>query len=124
MCEIQLKKDLASYRVAIVDRRARVISPFFATLLHALTLPRDRVPVLPPTPPISDQSDLSRDDVQVLEQIVAEWDTHGPGAQNFREIIGLALRRLQWELDSGGKDEVIEDLQREIEYRQWCARTG
>ena len=62
--------------------------------------------------------------MQVLEQMVAEWDAQGRGAQNLREIIGLALRRLQWELDSGAKDEVIEDLQREIEYRQWCARTG
>jgi hypothetical protein len=62
--------------------------------------------------------------VQVLEQMVAGWDAPGPGAQNFREIIGLALRRLQWELNSGAEDEVIEDLQREIEYRQWFARTG
>ena len=38
------------------------------------------------------------------------------------KIIEIALRRLQWELDSGREDEIIEDLQREIDYRLWCDR--
>jgi hypothetical protein len=107
-----------------VDCHTRLITPFLATFLNPLTLPRYALPVPPLTTPVSEQSALSRDDVQILEQMVAEWDTQKPEAQNLREIIGLALRRLQWELDSGGKDEVLEDLQREIEYRQWCSRTG
>ena len=94
-----MKKSVSSDKVAIVDCRARLIAPFLA--------------------------ELAPDDMRALEQILAEWDTERlDWAQNFGEIVNLALRRLQWELDSGCKDEVIEDVQREIAYRLWCAGTG
>jgi hypothetical protein len=102
-----LKKSAGSDKVAIVDSHNRL----FARQLHI--------------PPAREKPGLSLDDEQLLDHILAEWDTQGPGcARKFREIIGLALRRLKWDLDTGSKDEVIEDLQREIAYRLWCARTG
>ena len=66
---------------------------------------------------------FSPDDAQILE-IVAAWDTELPGyVRNLHEIIVIALLRLQWELESGCEDEIIEDMQREIAYRLWCAKT-
>ena len=61
---------------------------------------------------------------RVLGEIV-ECDSQGIGrSRNMHEIIEIALRRLQRDLDSGFKDEIIEDLQREIDYRLWCTRCG
>ena len=71
---------------------------------------------------VNPRSIFSPDDAQILE-IVAAWDTQLPGcARNLHEIIVIALRRLRWELESGCQDEVIEDMQREIAYRVWCAK--
>jgi hypothetical protein len=68
------------------------------------------------------ESIFSPDDAQILE-IVAAWDTQLPVcARNFHEIIVIALLRLRWELESGCEDEVIEDMQREVAYRLWCAK--
>jgi hypothetical protein len=94
-----LKKGARSDKVAIVDGQPRLIVPFAVGLSPA--------------------------DVQVLERILAEWDTQGVGCPlNSRKIVDLALRRLQWELYAGCQDEVIEDVRREIAYRQWCAKTS
>jgi len=102
-----LKKFAGSDKVAMVDCHTRLFAG------------QRRIPS------VREKPALSSDDERVLDQILAEWDTQGPGcARKFREIIDLALRRLQWDLDTGCKDEVIEDLQREIAYRLWCARTG
>ena len=69
------------------------------------------------------RSICSLDDAQIFE-IVAAWDTQLPDcARNFHEIIVIALLRLRWELESGGEDEVLEDMRREIAYRLWCAKT-
>jgi hypothetical protein len=69
---------------------------------------------------------LSPDDAQFVE-IIAAWGTQLgtqlPGcAGNLHEIIVIALLRLRWELESGSRDEVIEDMRREIAYRLWCAK--
>ncbi len=78
---------------------------------------------LPHVPPVSEAVALSADDVLVLERIVLEWTpSRLDETRNLNEIIDIALRHLQWEMDSGRKDEVIEELQLEIDYRLWCAR--
>jgi hypothetical protein len=65
------------------------------------------------------------DDVQALEKIVKPWAQPEIGSvRNFNEIIYIALRRLQRDLNSGCRDEVIEEVQREIDYRLWCARNS
>jgi hypothetical protein len=69
---------------------------------------------------------FSAGDVDVIEgaieDIRVEWEQHGQGcAPDYGEIIDIALRRLRQDLDSGSSSEVIEDLRREIGYRQWCA---
>jgi glutamyl-tRNA reductase len=66
---------------------------------------------------------LSPGDIDALEDIRVEWEQRREGsAPEDGEIIDIALRRLQQDLDSGNSSEVIEDLRREIGYRQWCAR--
>ena len=71
---------------------------------------------------------LSSGDVDALEDIRVEWEHHRQGcAPGYREIIDIALRRMRLDLDSGGDEvvgDVIEDLRREIGYRQWCAGAG
>jgi hypothetical protein len=68
---------------------------------------------------------LSPDDVLALEQMVEQWGSPKPVfTRNINEIIDIALRRLQWDLDSGCKNEVIEEAQCEIDYRLWCARNS
>jgi hypothetical protein len=65
---------------------------------------------------------LSLTDVETAEQTLAERELSSalPVAA-YREIIRCALRRMQRDLDSGSGDEVVEESQREILYRQWCA---
>ena len=68
---------------------------------------------------------LSSGDIDAIEDIRVEWEQHRQGcAPDYGEIIDIALRRLQLDLDSGNSCEVIEDLRREIGYRQWCARAA
>ena len=55
--------------------------------------------------------------------MVGNWESLEPGSVwNCNEIIDIALRRLQCDLSFGRRDEVIEDVQFEIDYRLWCAR--
>jgi hypothetical protein len=106
----------------VVDKHTGLLTPFLATLLNALPFPCFRKRS---TGQVTDRSVPSPDDVRVFEQIIAEWDTQGlGGTRNFHEIIDLALQLMQCDLDSACKDEVIEDLQREIAYRHWCASLG
>ena len=57
--------------------------------------------------------------------MVRPWAQPETGhTRNFNEFIYLALCRLQWDLDSGCEDEVVEEMQREIDYRLWCARNS
>jgi hypothetical protein len=72
---------------------------------------------VPSTRPI-----LSPGDLDAIEDIRVEWQQHRDGSTpGHEEIIDLALRRMQRDLVSGDSSEVIEDLRREIGYRQWCA---
>jgi hypothetical protein len=64
---------------------------------------------------------LSPGDVEELEEIRAELRRNGR-SMSFDEIINIALWRLQQDLVSDCANEVLEDLQREIVYRRWCAR--
>jgi hypothetical protein len=105
-----------------MSRRARLTSPFLAKL----TWWRSHYVVPLSKPPIGhDPMLLSANDVEALRRIVGQWSSAGlGGARNFNEIIDIALRRLQWDLDSGCKDQVIEDVQQEIDYRLWCTRNS
>jgi hypothetical protein len=68
---------------------------------------------------------LSPGDVDAIEDIRIEWERHRIGcAPSYGEIIDVALRRMRQDLDSGGSGGVIEDLRREIGYRQWCAQAA
>ena len=108
-----------------MGRRTGPTSPLFAKLL---TLLRGRF--VSPSAPLSsrigcDPIQMSPDDVQALETIVRPWIPPGIShPRNFNEIIDIALRRLQWDLNFGCTDEVIEEVQREIDYRLWCARNS
>jgi hypothetical protein len=73
----------------------------------------------------STQPILSSGDIDAIEDIRVELEQHRKGcAPDHEEIIDIALRRMRRELNSGGGEvvgEVMEDLRREIGYRQWCA---
>jgi hypothetical protein len=106
----------------VVDSRASSTAPFFARLVNAVSLRRLMFAPLP-TKPLASKSVLSPDEVRALEEIVVECDSQVPGrSRNVHEIIEIALQRLRRDLDSGFEDEIIEDLQREIDYRLWRAR--
>jgi hypothetical protein len=103
-----------------VDYHTGLIAPFFARLLNVVNF--RRCVAAPTTRPLRGGSKavLTPDDLQDLERIIAEWSPQGHGRPaNVHEIVERALRRMQWELDSGYKDEITEDLLREIEYRMW-----
>jgi hypothetical protein len=91
-----------------------LISIVLAKLPGVLTFPRN-----------SAAGSLSRADLQTLDRIIDQWDQcESVGEQNLDEIIYIALHHLQRDLDSECRGEVIEDMRREIGYRQWCARNG
>jgi hypothetical protein len=117
---------LGSDKVSAVDCHTEFLAPIFANLTSALTWPRLRTAVAPAAPPTAGNPILlTPDDVRAMQQIVDDW---APGvlncASNVHEIIYIALQRLQRDLDSGCEDEIIDDVQREIGYRLWCARHG
>jgi hypothetical protein len=109
-------------------RCTRLTSPLLAKLVDVLTLLRSGF--ISPSAPLSKSFDcdpiqLSPDDIQALEKIVRAWGQPEIGCtRNLNEIIYIALCRLQWDLDSGCEDEVVEEVQREIDYRLWCARNS
>jgi hypothetical protein len=68
---------------------------------------------------------LSSGDVDAIEDIRVEWEQQRKDcAPGYTEIIDIALRRMRRDLESGNSCEVMEDLRREIGYRQWCAGVG
>lgn len=109
-------------------RRDRLNEPLLARLANALTstdcvfgTPVSTKPASIPT--VVAEYSLSAEDLQMLEQSVAEWDLRESDCKSkFNEIVDIALRRLQWELNTGYQDAVIADLRLEIDYRLWCGR--
>lgn len=65
--------------------------------------------------------ELSSADVEAMEQIRSLWQRVMNGIPSYREIIDLALRNLERDLQSPRRGEVVQDLRREIAYRHWCA---
>jgi len=54
-------------------------------------------------------------DLDLLHQLWLEISSKGPGSKlHHRDIVGVALRRMQEALDSGHADEVVADVMREI----------
>ena len=109
-------------------RRKGLTSLLPAKLANVLTLLRSSItsPSAPLSGPFAcDPIQLSPDEVQALEKIVSPEAQPEIGCtRNFNEIIYIALCHLQSDLDSGCKDEVVEEVQREIDYRLWCARNS
>jgi amino acid transporter len=55
------------------------------------------------------------EDIDLLHRLWLEISTRGPGAKlHHRDIVGVALRRMQQELESGRAEDVIADINREI----------
>jgi hypothetical protein len=54
-------------------------------------------------------------DIDLLHQLWLELASKGPGCNlHHRDIVGVALRRMQAAIDSGHADEVVADVMREI----------
>jgi nucleotide-binding universal stress UspA family protein len=54
-------------------------------------------------------------DLDLLHQLWLELSEKGPGSKlHHRDIVGVALRRMQESLQSGHSDEVVRDVMREI----------
>jgi hypothetical protein len=106
----------------VVDFHIGSLGPFLARLANAVSLRRFICAVAPRTKPVHYKPLLAPDYVLVLNEILDELDQQGLGrAPNIHEIMEIALHRLQQDLDSGREDEIVQDLEREIDYRQWCA---
>lgn len=59
-------------------------------------------------------------DVELVHQLWLELSEKRFGADlRHRDVVGLALRRMDRDLKSDRAPEVIEDLKREIRYRKW-----
>ena len=75
--------------------------------------------------PYDDEFRLPPGDLEILESIREELELRGDNlTHDDRDIIDLALRLLQKDLDSSSADEVVEEVNREMLYRQWCAQSG
>jgi len=54
-------------------------------------------------------------DIDLLHQLWLDLSTKGPGCNlHHRDIVGVALRRMQEAIKSGHADEVVADVMREI----------
>jgi hypothetical protein len=105
-----LKKEFHYDRVAVVGRFARLVDHLLNAFLKATS------------PPVRNKF-ISPDEIQALECMLAEWYPQGLGCQrNVQEVAGVALRRLQVDLDSRYRHDVMEALEREIDYRLWCSK--
>lgn len=59
---------------------------------------------------------------EALDEIRSDWTAYGRGeAPSDSEIVTVALRLMQMEIDAGLGDEVLKDVRREVNYRRWCA---
>jgi nucleotide-binding universal stress UspA family protein len=55
------------------------------------------------------------EDIDLLHRLWLELSAQGPGSKlHHRDIVGVALRRMQQALDAGHSDEVVADVMREI----------
>jgi amino acid transporter/nucleotide-binding universal stress UspA family protein len=55
------------------------------------------------------------EDIDLLHRLWLELSAQGPGSKlHHRDIVGVALRRMQQALDAGQSDEVVADVMREI----------
>jgi hypothetical protein len=73
----------------------------------------------------SEDTDSPGDD-EMLNEIIGEIESGWRGgsvaaAPERQDLVDLALRRMQRDLQSARCIEVIADVQREIAYRAWCA---
>lgn len=62
---------------------------------------------------------LSPELQELIEEIWPELDE--PGAPDYRELINLALRRLEMQLGSHLRGDIVREARLEIEYRSWRA---
>jgi amino acid transporter len=59
------------------------------------------------------------EDVDLVHRLWLELSEKDPGAKlHHRDIVGVALRRMEEELRSGKEDEIISDVIREVSHRQ------
>ena len=97
-----------------MGQHTELMAPLVAKLMSVVTFSRRIVP-----------GPLSADEIQALEQVVKRWaQDELTSGHNIHEIIDIALRRLQRDLDSECGDNVMDDVRCEIGYRQWCSRNG
>lgn len=65
---------------------------------------------------------LSPGDIETLGEIRSDLKLEGTGSTlSDSEIVDLALQLLRRDLDRGLEAEVLEEVRRETDYRQWCA---
>lgn len=73
----------------------------------------------------ADEYLLPSGDREILESIKAELELRsGHRTHDDRDIIDLALRLLQKDLDSSSASEVVEEVRREMLYRHWCTESS
>lgn len=65
---------------------------------------------------------LSGGNAERLEEIRAIWYSRAGLSPHDLELIHLALTRLERDLRSERRGEVIEEIRREVDYREWCDR--
>jgi len=62
---------------------------------------------------------------EVIREIRAAWNSrHDRTPPENKDLIELALRRMQADLRSGRRAEVIEEVRREVAYQRWCTQGG
>jgi amino acid transporter len=55
------------------------------------------------------------EDIDLLHRLWLELSAKGPGSKlHHRDVVGVALRRMQQELDSGRAEDVVADVMREV----------
>src|ERR1700761_2744156 len=68
---------------------------------------------------------LPTGDLEILQSIRSELEFRlGDRTHDDQGIIGLALRLLQRDLDSRSAAEVVEEVRREMLYRQWRVQSS
>ena len=61
-------------------------------------------------------------DINLAHQLWLQLSEQGAGAKlHHRDVVGIALKRLEADLKSDRAAEVSEDLRRELEFRKWSA---
>jgi nucleotide-binding universal stress UspA family protein len=98
---------------AVVGREWEVLPEPRPSLSLEIVVPEEEEPIffnLGPHPPR-----LWPQDLDLLHKLWLELSTHGPGSKlHHRDVVGVALRRMQDQLKSNQADEVIADINREV----------